>query len=169
MAKFMEFRYFRYCILVIILVVIFTAVYADRAGKKQDAIWLADYQAYQDALRAIEDEDYKEASLILDEFKEKYDSATIYWTLGLTNSLEGNYDEAEKNYAKVQELYPSIVLNTHFLKEYSLILYKSGDDSKAIRYFEKYNQEIEDSGEKSWAKGYIKRINDRINKEQEIL
>ncbi|AMA71706.1 MULTISPECIES: tetratricopeptide repeat protein [Aneurinibacillus] len=123
-----------YSLLGLTLIGIITAIVM---GGNQDKVYQADAQAYMQAQKHLQQNQFAEAEKVLKPLLATHsDSYILQWRYASSFAGQGKYDEAEKYFIQARKQRPFLVRNQKYLVQYGEVLYKKQNYQKAKRYLE---------------------------------
>lgn len=121
----------------IVLVIILVLIVVNQIGKKQDNVFLEDYQQYQYAVQLLYEEKAEEAVPILERLIDTYpNSFFLLWYQGLSFAMLGENEQAIEYMQMALKERPFLIMEQYFSHQLGEIYYNHQDFEKAKVYLE---------------------------------
>ncbi|QFF97980.1 hypothetical protein PB01_03635 [Psychrobacillus glaciei] len=125
----------RYIVCAIVAVLLIGLGYASFASKKQDEQFLADQATYNQSLQYLQEEDFGQAILLLQQVEiNNSNNAIVKYYLGLAHANTGEWSKATMEFQTVLDLNPYKVKDGVFMIQFANILVdaKKLDQAKVV-------------------------------------
>jgi Tfp pilus assembly protein PilF len=113
-----------------------------------------DTQVYQAAQGKLQSGNYEQAitlySSLLNKVKNQK-SPTLNWEMAYCYKKSGDFTQAARYYERTRMLYPAVVINPGFIKEYAEVLFLARDYAKCRVYLERLRIASQIEDDRSWA------------------
>ena len=151
----------RNCLFIVILgLTLVLVTSALIAGHRQDQVFQANYQRYQQAIIFMGEEKY---DLALQEFQTlDADSQATYQVLYMSAfclAQTGDYAAAVSQMQMAQEARPALVQDVKFLQRYGIILFQLGDNEDASLYLQESLKYSSDPATVEETEKYLAKLN----------
>jgi tetratricopeptide (TPR) repeat protein len=149
----------------IVVLAVLAVIFGTVQGRKQDAVWVNEYQTYQSAIGNASKNIDQSISTLQDLLKNDNlkNSASLNWQLGKMLRYKQEYAVADQYYERVKQIYPAVVQDHSYQAEYGDVLVHLQKFSEAKKYVEQVLTNASASEqEREWATetlNYIKNQN----------